>query len=277
MPEGHRGVRPRHNAGKGTIIVFGNEKGGTGKSTTAMHVIVALLREGYRVGAVDLDARQGTLTRYFDNRRIYAARQGLRLPHPVYRTVARSELRDRFAAEKEERDRLARALAGLAECDFIVLDTPGSDLHLSREGHFYADILITPLNDSPVDIDVLAHVDWEQRVVEAPSVYCRFVWECRDRRNAEAGAGLDWIVVRSRVGHAASHNKRDVTALMDVLSQNIGFRLAGGFGERVVFRELFARGLTLLDDPATSASHRAARDELDALVSAIGAPALAAA
>jgi chromosome partitioning protein len=162
---------PSNGVRRARVIVFGNEKGGTGKSTTAMHVIVGLLREGHRVGAIDLDARQGTLSRYFDNRRIYAARQGLKLPHPLYRTVGRSELRDRDAAEAEERERLMRAIAALSDCDFIVLDTPGSDNHLSREGHSHADILVTPLNDSFVDLDLLGRIDADTYKMLAPSRY----------------------------------------------------------------------------------------------------------
>jgi chromosome partitioning protein len=264
-----RGTRP-------TVVVVGNEKGGTGKSTTAIHLAVALMQRGARVATLDLDPRQRTFTRYLENRARYAEATGRALSLPTHTATDPLEGAD-AAAAVVARARIAKALTAAHGHDWLIIDTPGNASALSRAGHEIADILITPLNDSPVDIDVLARVDWDRRVVEAPSVYCRFVWECRERRNTEGGAGLDWIVVRSRVGHAASHNKRDVAALMDILSQNIGFRLAGGFGERVVFRELFARGLTLLDDPATSASHRAARDELEALVAALGAPALAAA
>lgn len=264
-----RGARP-------TVVVVGNEKGGTGKSTTAVHLAIALMGRGARVATLDLDPRQRTLTRYLENRARHAELTGRALALPTHTATDPLEGSD-AAATVVARARIAKALAAAHGHDWLIIDTPGNASALSRAGHEIAYILITPLNDSPVDIDVLAHVDCDQRLVESPSVYCRFVLECRDRRAAGGGAGLDWVVVRSRVGHAASHNKRDVVALMDILSRHIGFRLAGGFGERVVFRELFARGLTLLDDPATSASHRAARDELEALVAAIGAPAMAAA
>jgi len=260
----------------GTIIVFGNEKGGTGKSTSAMHVIVALLRQGYRVGAVDLDARQATLTRYFDNRRIYAARNGLQLPHPIYRSVSRSELRDRFAAEREERERLTRVLAGLADCDFIVLDTPGSDLHLTREGHFYADILVTPLNDSFVDLDLLGRVDMETHKMLAPSKYSEMVWEQKKRR-MQAGAGsIDWIVMRNRLSTLDSRNRRFMDLALADLAKRLGLRLVAGFSERVIFRELFLKGLTLLDireegtDVTLTMSHLAALQEVRSLMRAIG-------
>jgi len=259
------------------IIVFGNEKGGTGKSTTAMHVIVGLLREGYRVGAIDLDARQGTLSRYFDNRRIYAARNGLKLPHPLYRTVGRSELRDRIAAEEEERERLARAIAALADCDYIVLDTPGSDNHISREGHSHANILITPLNDSFVDLDLLGRIDLGTYKMLAPSKYSEMVWEQKKRRLERGDGAMEWIVMRNRLASLDSHNRRHMDQALTDLSRRLGMRLIPGFSERVIFRELFLKGLTLLDirdggtDVPLTMSHVAALQEVRNVLRAIGA------
>jgi chromosome partitioning protein len=267
---------PVNGARSATVIVFGNEKGGTGKSTTAMHVIVALLREGFRVGAIDLDARQGTLTRYFDNRRIYAARHGLRLPHPLYRTVARSELRDRDAAEAEERDRLVRAIAALSDCDYIILDTPGSDSHLSREGHSHANILITPLNDSFVDLDLLGRIDLETNKLLAPSKYSEMVWEQKKRRMQRGEGSIDWIVMRNRLASLDSRNKRRMDQALIDLSRRLGLRLVAGFSERVIFRELFLKGLTLLDiredgtDVTLTMSHLAALQEVRNVLRAIG-------
>lgn len=172
------------------VIVFGNAKGGTGKSTMAMHVIVGLLNEGYRVGAIDLDAKQGTLTRYFDNRRVYADRLGLKLPQPLYRTVGLSELRNSDDAQMEESERLERAIEGLSRCDFIVIDTPGADNYLSETGHFYADVLITPLNDSFVDIDQLAQFDATTNTVLAMGHYAvSLVQQRRHSRSCTAYGG----------------------------------------------------------------------------------------
>ena len=267
---------PVERARNARVIVFGNEKGGTGKSTTAMHVIIALLREGLRVGAIDLDARQGTLTRYFDNRRIYAARQGLRLPQPLYRTVGRSELSDRYAADEEERERLVRALAALSDCDFIVLDTPGSDNHLSREGHSHADILISPLNDSFVDLDLLGRIDIDTHKMLAPSKYSEMVWEQKKRRMIRGDGAIDWIVMRNRLASLESRNKRNMDRALADLSRRLGLRLVAGFSERVIFRELFLKGLTLLDlrdegtDVTLTMSHVAALQEIRNLLRAIG-------
>ncbi|MBO6783307.1 MAG: AAA family ATPase [Alphaproteobacteria bacterium] len=262
-----------------TVIVFGNEKGGTGKSTTAMHVIVGLLREGYAVGAIDLDARQSTLATYFDNRRIYAARHGLSLPHPTYRAIERSDLPDRPAAEENERTRLAAAISDLsATSDVIVIDTPGSDSHLSRAGHSYADILVTPINDSFVDLDLLGRVDPDTNTVLRPSSYSEMVWEQKKARALRDGGSIDWVVMRNRLAALDSRNKRNMDAALEALSARLGFRLAYGFSERVIFRELFLKGLTLLDireegsDVELTMSHVAALQEVRKLLHALGVP-----
>ena len=256
------------------IIVLGNEKGGSGKSTTAMHLIVALLRADASVGSIDLDARQGTLTRYVENRRATAGE----LPLPLWRHIPidASRLDSATAATAEERARLTQTLTELADCDFIVIDTPGSDTGLSRIGHAQADILITPLNDSFLDLDLLARLDGQGKHIKGPSIYAEAVWEQRKRRALADGGSIDWIVMRNRLSSLDARNKRDIGRLLEQLSKRIGFRLAPGFSERVIFRELFPRGLTLLDlntgkgGPALNMSHVAARQEVRALLQAVG-------
>ncbi len=256
------------------VVVLGNEKGGSGKSTTAMHLVVALLRLGYRVGVVDLDARQGTLSRYVENRTAFVRESGLPLPLPELRRVARSDSPNRETAESEERARLDGALAELADQDFLVVDTPGSDAHLARIGHQAADVLITPLNDSFIDLDLLARIDAEGRKIVGPSVYSQMVWEQRQQRARAGGRPVDWIVMRNRLSHLDARNKQKVGGLLDQLARRIGFRLAPGFGERVIFRELFPKGLTLLDlrEAGTdlTLSLLAARQEVFSLLAALG-------
>ncbi|MCH8000294.1 MAG: AAA family ATPase [Proteobacteria bacterium] len=260
------------------IIVLGNEKGGTGKSTTAAHLIVALLKRGFSVGSIDLDARQGTLSRLMENRADYAKRMGLDLELPEHRRLYRSESSARGAAEWEEKRAFERAVADLADRDYIVMDTPGNDSFLSRAGHACAEVLITPLNDSFLDLDLLARIDPQGRQILGPSLYSQMVWEQRQQRAVMGLPPMDWIVMRNRLSHIDARNKREIGRLLELLSQRIGFRLAPGFGERVIFRELFLKGLTLLDlrddDPEfqLSMSHVAARQEVRALLRAIGLP-----
>ncbi|MGC8524780.1 MAG: division plane positioning ATPase MipZ [Acidibrevibacterium sp.] len=261
------------------IIVLGNEKGGSGKSTAAMHLIVGLLRDGYRVGALDLDARQATLTHYLEARAEFAARRGIALPMPRFAAVIRSEADSRAMAEADEQSRFAAALAEISgDVDIVVIDCPGADTHLSRLGHAHADTLITPINDSFVDFAMLAKVDPEQHEVVHPSIYSEMVWEARKRRMARDRGRIDWLVMRNRLGAGEARNKRDVGATLEALAKRIGFRTVKGFGERVIFRELYLQGLTLMDvreaglGISFGMSHVTARAEVRNLIGAIRKP-----
>ncbi len=271
LPEGRPGEdRPY-------IIVVGNEKGGSGKSTTAMHLIVALIKYDFKLGSIDLDTRQSSLSRYIANRREHAEETGEALGMPSHGSVPRSARETRTEAEGEERARLRDALTDLADCNFFVVDTPGSDAYLSRLAHEHADTLITPINDSFLDIDVLAQIDRRHRAVLAPSRYSQMVWEQNNRRVLAGLPPIDWVVMRNRLSHIEARNKREIAGLLTQLAQRIGFRLAPGFGERVIFRELFLKGLTILDlpeaeggGPPPNPSHLAGRAEICALLQTIG-------
>ena len=263
-------------AGGPQIFVLGNEKGGSGKSTTDIHLAVALLRQGRKVGTIDLDARQGTLSRLVENREAFVKETGLRLPLPRHARVYRSQLPNRDDAEAEERQVMEQVMQSMAGSDAIIIDTPGSDSYLSRLGHMHADILITPLNDSFLDLDVLAKIDREGKRILGPSVYSQMVWEQRQMRARMNLPPVDWIVMRNRLAHLDARNKRTVGRLLGELSRRIGFRLMPGFGERVIFRELFPKGLTLLDLRENGAgvnltmSHLAARQEVRLLLDELG-------
>lgn len=230
------------------IIVLGNEKGGSGKSTTAMHVAIGLLRLGYRVGTIDLDARQGTFTRYMANRFEYIARHKADLPSPVHFPIERSKAPTVEAQEQQDSDFFYMAVEELSHVvDFIVIDTPGSDTYLGQLAHSYADTLITPMNDSFIDLDVLARIDTATMEVKGPSVYTRMVQEQRVIKRERSGREIDWIVMRNRLSSLDARNKREIADLLEKMATQFDFRLAPGFGERVIFRELFLKGLTLLD------------------------------
>lgn len=263
------------------VIVLGNEKGGTGKSTTAMHLIVSLLRAGFKVGALDIDARQGTLSRYLENRARTAQEKKFdttTLPLPEYMAVASSDTINQEKAHEEDRLKLIESIASLKNNDFIIMDTPGHNLYLSRIAHSYADTLITPLNDSFIDLDVIAHVSPDDFGIQKPSLYAEWVWEEKKNRAVRDRASIDWIILRNRLTNIYAKNKENMEFVLNALSKRIGFRLVTGFGERVIFRELFLSGLTLLDLKETgenlSISHVAARQELRALLQAINLPIL---
>ncbi|WP_300531763.1 division plane positioning ATPase MipZ [Maricaulis sp.] len=261
------------------VIVVGNEKGGAGKSTVAMHLAIALLRMGKTVGALDLDLRQRTFGRYLSNRRDWSERHGVELPQPAEVRLSPSSQRDLDLSEMEETERFSNLLSDLKQhYDFIVIDSPGADTHYSRLAHASADTIITPVNDSFVDFDLLAEIDPESYEVGKPSIYSEMVWECRKRKASLEKRSIDWIVMRNRMSMLDARNKRRVGEGLKRLSQRIGFRLAPGFAERVVYRELFPLGLTLLDlteDGSTIAftmSHVAARQELRDLLIVLKLP-----
>jgi chromosome partitioning protein len=255
------------------VVVFGNEKGGSGKTTAAIHVAVALAREGRKVGAIDLDVRQKSFSRHLENRAEWRAKTGRDLPSPeLLKLNSSNSLDDAVQA-------LSELLASAApRFEFLVIDTPGADTPLSRAGHAAADTLVTPLNDSFVDFDLLARIDPATFEIKGPSMYADFVWDCRKRRLMARKPALDWIVMRNRIASTDARNKKRLGDAIDTLAERIGFRITKGFGERVIFRELFPMGLTMLDLPqpglsvSLSMSTLAARQEVRELVHALGLP-----
>ncbi|KUF09440.1 division plane positioning ATPase MipZ [Pseudoponticoccus marisrubri] len=260
------------------IIVVGNEKGGAGKSTVSMHVATALSRMGHRTGTLDLDLRQKSLGRYIENRRKYLDKTGIDLPSPLYQDLPEIEADTLAPGENAYDHRLSQAVAELeTSADFIVIDCPGSHTRLAQVAHSLADTLVTPLNDSFVDFDLLARIDNDGEKILGPSVYSEMVWSARQLR-AQAGLPpIDWIVLRNRLGAQQMVNKMKMEKAIERLAKRIGFRVAPGFSERVVFRELFPRGLTLLDlrdmgVKQLNISNVAARQELRDLFKALKLP-----
>lgn len=260
------------------IIVVGNEKGGAGKSTVSMHVATALARMGHKVGCLDLDLRQKTMGRYITNRAAFMTKEGLDLPTPDYHDLPEVDRENLPEGENINDHRLSMAVAGLEpENDFILIDCPGSHTRLSQVAHSLADTLITPLNDSFIDFDLLAHVDTDGEEITGPSVYSEMVWNARQLRARAGLSPIDWIVVRNRMGAQQMVNKEKMERVIKKLSKRIGFRTAPGFNERVIFRELFPRGLTLLDlrdigVKGLNISNVAARNELRGLITALNLP-----
>jgi chromosome partitioning protein len=230
------------------IIVVGNEKGGAGKSTVSMHVASALARLGHKTSCLDLDLRQRTLGRYVENRKAFLKKSGLDLPTADCHDLPEIDPAELKPGENIYDHRLSAAVATLEpDSDFILIDCPGSHTRLSQVAHSLADTLITPLNDSFIDFDLLARIDSRGEKILGPSVYSEMVWNARQLR-AQAGLKpIDWIVVRNRLGTQRMVNKEKMERAVNMLSSRIGFRVAPGFSERVIFRELFPRGLTLLD------------------------------
>ena len=258
-----------HLAGPATggphVIVFANEKGGTGKSTTAVHTAVALAARGGRVACIDLDHRQRTLGRYLDNRAATVKRTGQELPIPDHATGdgrADGNFEDLFAQYSDG-------------YDFLVIDTPGRDDPCARTAAALANTLVTPMNDSFVDFDLIGQVDAETFKVTRPSFYSELIWDVRKARAKADGTTIDWVVLRNRLAYVDARNMRRVSEALDQLSRRVGFRIIPGLGERVIYRELFPAGLTLLDNKSFGGmglSHVAARQELREMMAGFALP-----
>jgi chromosome partitioning protein len=239
------------------IIVIGNEKGGAGKSTVAVHLATSLLHEGVQVAVIDLDVRQQSTAHFFANRLAWARAEAAILPQPSLPRVI-------------DVDGMAGAMA--TDVDVIVIDTPGADTDLSRAAHQGADLIVTPMNDSFVDFDMLGVVDPVTLAIMRPSLYAETVWEARKRRAVARGRPIDWVVLRNRLAPVEARNRRRVDERVATLSRRIGFRAIAGLRDRVIYRELFPFGLTVSDLSRTvrpvqvSLAHVAARQELRLLL-----------
>ncbi len=237
-----------------------------------MHLVVALMRSGHDVGTVDLDSHQGTFSRYVENRKTFSDLKNMNLllpDHRLFRYPPGGDVADTLSSV----DQLVTALR--EENDYVVLDCPGSDNPVARHAISLADILITPVNDSFIDIDLLARIGGTPPRIIGPSVYAQIVWEQKQERAVKDGGRIDWIVLRNRLSPLGSRNQKNVGITLEQLATRIGFRLIDGFLERVIFRQLFLQGLTVLDlrdegaNVSLNLSHVAARQEIRSLLEAL--------
>ena len=258
------------------VIVVGNEKGGAGKSTLAIHIATALLHAGRRVAIIDLDLRQRSLAKFFANRAAWMAANAQALPMPSEPDMGDGKLLAR-AGEDEQVARFDEAFAeARLTADVVLIDTPGGDTALSRLAHARADLIVTPMNDSFVDFDLLGQVDPVTLELQKPSIYSESVWEARKQRAVERGGSIDWIVVTNRLAVAEARNRRRLADKLQKLAKRVGFRMGPGLRDRVIYRELFPFGLTVADLSAeirpvsVSLAHIAARQEMRNLMKALG-------
>jgi chromosome partitioning protein len=259
------------------VIVVGNEKGGAGKSTIAIHMATALLHGGAKVAVIDLDLRQQSMGHFFAHRRAWLAAAGASAPMPIEHPLSADGAALAKAGDSETMARFQDAFGqAVAEADFVLVDTPGGDTAISRAAHGLADVIVTPMNDSFVDFDMLGVVDPVTLELKRPSLYSETVWNSRKARAADQGRTIDWVVLRNRLAPTEARNRKRLEDRVQALSRRVGFRIGPGLRDRVIYRELFPFGLTVADlsptirPVAMSLQHVAARQELRALMAAVG-------
>lgn len=248
------------------IIVIGNEKGGTGKSTIAMHLAIKLLNEGFSVATMDFDGRQGSLSKYVQNRKNFCTANGLHLGIPEHYIVKPSA---DYAKIPDDLNRIHDLIMDIrGRYDALIIDTPGSRNYLFEAAHQYADTLITPMTDSLVDMGAIADIDVATSRVKAPGHYADFVWETKKFLAAHGKNYLNWIVCGNKISATRSRNKDFVFEHLENIGKIYGFRFCHGLKDRVIYRELFLEGLTVLDmnqpglNRRMTTSHLAAKIEI---------------
>jgi chromosome partitioning protein len=262
------------------VIVVGNEKGGAGKSTLSIHIAVALMKSGHKVACIDLDTRQQTMTRFFENRASWSKHASWPIELPRHCAMGRGEHNDVRANEAEEFAAFAQAISDVEhDYEFVIIDTPASDSYLMRLAHSLADTLVSPLNDSYIDIDVFSRVHHDRERRGAVAQYADLVLQARRKRRIVDNGVIDWVMVRNRIASLATNNAKQIAISLGRLSRELGFRVADGLHDRVIFRELFPIGLTALDpieegasNGALTSSQMSARREIEDLVSVLALP-----
>ncbi len=265
------------NLNKPYVILIGNEKGGVGKTTISMHLITSLLYEGFNVASIDIDSRQRSLSNYLENRAKTIAAKNLGIPMPAHFIVNKSKLDSIKESQIDEEARFLDVLQQVSGSnDVVVIDAPGNDTFLSRLAHSYADSIITPINDSFVDLNLLAKVDEDTFLMDKHGLYSEVVWQAKMQRAQRSGGEVDWVILRNRLSHVDAHNKRNMLISLENFSKRSGARLAEGLSERVIYKELFLKGLTLLDlmkenaEIGLTLSHVSARQELRKFLDFLG-------
>jgi chromosome partitioning protein len=260
-----------------SVIVVGNEKGGAGKSTIAIHTAVGLLHAGATVAVLDLDLRQQTMGHFFANRRAWLDANNAKAPMPIEHPVSSDGAALARASAEEALARFHDAFATSSQgADFVLIDTPGADTAVSRAAHGLADLIVTPMNDSFVDFDMLGVVDPVSLELVRHSLYSETVWNSRKVRAAKDRKMIDWVVLRNRLAPTEARNRRRLDQRVEALARKVGFRVGPGLRDRVIYRELFPFGLTIADlspgirPVAMSLQHVAARQEMRAVMTALG-------
>lgn len=247
---------------KSHTIVFANEKGGVGKSTTAFHICVALCNAGHKVAALDIDLRQLTLDRALNARMDSAREYGVDLPGPRQVLLALST-----EAELEIKIRMAQI-----ECAYIVIDVGGHDSAIARRAISMADTIVTPVNDSFIDLDMLGRIDPRTGELKTLGTFARLVAHLKEPGLALRARPLDWVVMQNRSRSRSTKNERKVIDALKAIAPVAGFRLIPGLRERVVYRELFPIGLTLFDldmIPNLGRAQPAAQKEIAQMIDAL--------
>ena len=243
-------------------MVWGNAKGGVGKSTLALHFSLQCMHEKLSVACLDADGDQGTLFRSIENRKQYCKRNNISFPVPEMIRFCPSA----YANTSLAIEAIDAVLEQCAHFDIIVIDTQGSDTPVGRYIHQQCQVLISPLTDSLLDLDLFVNISQIQENSHHTlplGSYAHMVWEQRLSKISQTQEHLEWVVVRNRMGGQISPTQMQLEKILKSLAPRVGFHIGPSIGDRSIFRELFPCGLTVMDrEGLTTLAHITARQEI---------------
>lgn len=227
----------RNKTAHAPIILFANEKGGVGKTTLVFNTAIDLCNRGYRVLAIDLDFRQRSLARAIENRMASNRCLGLDLPVPKVCVLQQPS----GPMLVQELNRLG------SDRDVILIDAPGHDSPVARRAMALAQTIVTPINPSFFDLDVLGHFDPVSLKFRKPGPFAQAILDIRAEQMRRNLLPARWIIAKNRIrGAERSHNKR-IEPMLAQLSDQLGLTIAEGLTERVAYRSLLQYGFTISD------------------------------
>ncbi len=248
------------------VVTVGGFKGGTGKTTVAALLGVAAVKDGLRVACLDLDRNTRNLSSFVTLRR------ASRLESPDHVMLmdmdedVRANARPRHSGRLDPLVRMAR----MDGYDLLIIDTSSGNLADVYEAHLLADVILTPMNESPADMHGLFA---PLGSAAAPKInYREMIDTVRFDRKRAGLPEQRWQVVMNRVSALPSKIGNTINDRVAVLAREAGFESVWSLRDRVVHRAIALEGRTVFDAPSDgklSMSELSGRQEVRALLTMI--------
>jgi len=249
------------------VVTISGFKGGTGKTTIASLLGVAAVKDGLRVASLDLDRNTRNLSSFLTLRR------AARLQSPDHVMLMDSDQDVRSNAKPKHSGRLEPLIrmAKMDGYDLLIIDTSSGNLADVYEAHLLADVILTPMNESPADMHGLFA---PLGAAAAPRINYREMIDTVRFDRKRAGLPVQqWHVVMNRVSALPSKVGNLINERVNAMAKGAGFQAVWSLRDRVVHRALALEGRTAFDTPANgklTMSELAGRSEVRALLALIG-------
>lgn len=250
------------------VVTISGFKGGTGKTTVASLLGVAAVKNGMRVAGLDLDRNTRNLSSFLTIRR--AAK--LQAPdHIMLMDLDHDpKSKPKHSGRLEPLIRMAR----MDGYDLLVIDTSSGNLSDVYEAHLLADVILTPMNESPADMHGLFAPTGS---LAAPKINYREMIDTVRFDRRRAGLPMQrWHVVMNRISALPSKIGNTISDRVEAMSRDAGFEMVWRLRDRVAHRALALEGRTVFDEPVDgklTMSELAGRSEVRSLLAILEVPA----